>query len=299
LTQSGRRHGVHITNSPNEGNSAAISYQQFVKTEHGASASPGSTSNGGDGVTDESTWGPALPKALEKVLPFEPDFSIFLGSPVGLFLTLRGAHEVFDSLRNSHPDHPKAAPFHLPTRSMYNIFHPSDPVAYRIEPLLLAQDTEELPEPLYLTRIGEDVRLHVKAMQLGDTITKKLSQQRSSLTMFMSSITEQAQAVLQQIDDTSEKSGKKAKSNGESTKDGSLRFPLAGRGSRLDYQLQPRVIDSEYISAVTAHSQYFQNTDVLDFVMDLVQREEDIIDLTTDETIVSSMDFEHGRTTAS
>jgi hypothetical protein len=33
--------------------------------------------------------------------------------------------------------------------------------------------------------------------------------------------------------------------------------------------------------------------------MDLVQREEDIIDLTTDETIASSIDFDQGRTTAS
>ena len=35
------------------------------------------------------SWGPSLPKAIEQHLPFTPDFTIFFGSPLGLFLTLR------------------------------------------------------------------------------------------------------------------------------------------------------------------------------------------------------------------
>ena len=303
--QAGTMHGVHFTASPNEGNAAAISYQQFtgpggaaVKTEDETpSAATSDTSNISGG--DDGNWGPALPKALEKVLPFEPDFTVFLGSPIGLFLTLRGAHKVFDSIRDSHPDRPIAAPFKLPTRSMYNIYSPSDPVAYRIEPLLLPQDTKDLPEPRYLTRIGEDVRLHVRAMQISDEIAKTFSQKRSSLSMFVSAFSDHAQSVLQQIDDSTDQGAKKAKNDNLAIEGAELRFPLAGRGDRLDYQLQPRVIDNEYLSAVTAHSSYFQNTDITDFIMDLVQRKEDIIDLTTDETIASSMDFEEGRTVAS
>jgi hypothetical protein len=303
-------HGVHFTASPNEGNAAAISYQQFtgpggtaVKTEDETSSTTTTPKTPNtSGVIDDGNWGPSLPKPLEKVLPFEPDFTLFLGSPIGLFLTLRGAHKVFDTIRDAHPDRPIAAPFKLPTRSMYNIYSPSDPVAYRIEPLLLPQDTKDLPEPRYLTRIGEDVRLHVRAMQISDEIAKTFSQKRSSLSMFVSAFSEHAQSVLQQIDDSStEKRGGKKTKNDNPLIEGSteLRFPLAGRGDRLDYQLQPRVIDNEYLSAVTAHSSYFTNTDITDFIMDLVQREEDIIDLTTDETIASSIDFDQGRTTAS
>jgi hypothetical protein len=299
--QNGGTHGVHITNSRNEGNSAAISYQQFagsgtavkMEVDHGDMATTSThVCSLADGVN--GTWGPALPKPMERHLPFEPDFTIFLGSPVGLFLTLRGAHALFDNLRQAHPDHPRAAPFKLPTRAMYNIYSPSDPVAYRIEPILLAQDTKEIPEPQYLTRLGEDVRLHVKAMKLGNVISQSLSlkKQRSSLSILMNTFSEHASSVLNHIDEAN------AEKNA-SSQDGSLRFPLAGRGGRLDYQLQPRVIDSEYISAVTAHSSYFQNSDVTDFVMDLVQRKEDIIDLTTDETVASRMDYEPGRTTAS
>jgi hypothetical protein len=297
LEQGTTKHGVHITKSTTAGNAANISYQQFT---HGNNVtSPDVTmktedceaggANSGHNMPDLSGfWGPSLPQKLSKVLPFEPDFTVFLGSPIGLFLTLRGSHAVFDSMRGSSDDGStaKTSSFRLPTKSVYNIFSPSDPVAYRIEPLLLPLNTlvSELPEPLYLTRAGEGVRFHVKAMQLGDEITKALSKQRSSISMFMSTITEQASSVLQQIEDSSsvEKNSKKAKGDAGGAKDlyDTLRFPLGGRSARIDYQLQPRVIDNEYISAVTAHSSYFQNTDIIDFVIDLVDRKDDVIDLT-------------------
>ena len=48
-----------------------------------------------------------------------------------------------------------------------------------------------------------------------------------------------------------------------------ITFPLGGANKRIDYQLQPSVIDNEYVSAVLAHSTYFCNYDVIDFVIDL------------------------------
>jgi hypothetical protein len=100
------------------------------------------------------TWGPCLPQKMLQTIPFTPHLTVFLGSPVGLFLTLRGAHAVFDEMRAiaeaeraslipcDNDDEPPpvfnvtpiiCSPFSLPTTSLYNIFHPSDPVAYRIE----------------------------------------------------------------------------------------------------------------------------------------------------------------------
>ena len=46
------------------------------------------------------SWGPSLSKPLRRHLPLVPDFTMFLGSPIGLFLTLRGAHAVFDDMRD-------------------------------------------------------------------------------------------------------------------------------------------------------------------------------------------------------
>ena len=48
-------------------------------------------------------------------------------------------------------------------------------------------------------------------------------------------------------------------------------------------QLQPGVIDNEYITAVTAHSTYFFQLDIIDFLIDITVVEE-VIDLTGDNT---------------
>ena len=92
------------------------------------------------------TWGPCLSKKMLQTIPFTPDLMIFLGSPIGLFLTLRGAHPIFDELRavaeaeraklipcdNEEAETPRVfdvspiicSPFSLPVGALYNIFHP-------------------------------------------------------------------------------------------------------------------------------------------------------------------------------
>ena len=284
--------GVHISG---DGHSADVGYQNYASQENADQPKNG-------------TYGPSLPKPMERVLPFEPHHTIFLGSPIGLFLTLRGAHPVFDAMRNHLPDSPakpKTSPFQLPTKTMHNIFHPSDPVAYRIEPLLLAQGTaqHELPPPLYLTREGESVRLHVKAKQLGDQIRKSILEKKSTFTSFMSVVTDQAQTLLHQMDDRNnqaqgvdqQKRATASKEGDEDEKEEPLRFPLAGRTGRLDYQLQPNVIDSEYVSAVLAHSSYFASTDVIDYTIDLTrvkatEAQPMVVDLTgSDEVAMGSI----------
>ena len=44
-------------------------------------------------------------------------------------------------------------------------------------------------------------------------------------------------------------------------------FALGGESTRVDFQMQPDVIDNEYLSAVSAHSSYFVNEDLVDFLI--------------------------------
>jgi len=90
-------------------------------------------------AAQHGTWGPTLTKRMDRTIPFTPDCTIFLGSPLGIFLTLRGAHPVFDEMRAAAVEQvrlvakaspkdgpvrlPSASPFTLPTNSLYNIFH--------------------------------------------------------------------------------------------------------------------------------------------------------------------------------
>mmetsp|Transcript_30020 Transcript_30020/g.49586 ORF Transcript_30020/g.49586 Transcript_30020/m.49586 type:complete len:669 (-) Transcript_30020:281-2287(-) len=262
------------------------------------------TEEQGVNAVKHGAWGPSLPKPMKKCIPFIPDFTLFLGSPIGMFLTLRGAHAVFDEMlqmtvlkarakateaaadaeaeetattdEKANEEKPAieefvepiTSPFTLPSGSIYNVFHPSDPVAYRIEPLLLAQelaDTKMHP-PQYLTPKGQKVRLHLQAKQLGDDFVKSFQEKSSSVKGFFTAITEQATAALQTLGDGEEASKRQRVAN---LKQGPLNFALGGTSNRIDFCLQPGVIENEYFAAVTAHSCYFNNPDVIDFVLEL------------------------------
>ena len=292
--------GVHLT-----ANGADVGYQAYAARtdKHEMNARNGA-------------WGPSLPKPMTKCIPFVPDFTLFLGSPLGMFLSLRGAHAVFDEMLqmsihiarakatevaaeaeamsamvdakevNMHirqdmlppMEVPVASPFTLPSGSIYNIFHPSDPVAYRIEPLLLREGLPEaeLPPPRYLTKKGQKVRLHVQAKQLGDDLVKTFQERKSSVRDFFATITVQAVTALQAVGDDEHNSKRHLNSSSNTNiKRGPLKFALGGCSDRIDYSLQPGVIENEYLSAVSAHSSYFVNQDVIDFVIDLTDASPD------------------------
>lgn len=68
--------------------------------------------------------GAGQPNVIYPQLVFNPMSFYALGSPIGMFVTTRGITDL-------------GLDFELPTcEAFFNIFHPYDPVAYRIEPLI-------------------------------------------------------------------------------------------------------------------------------------------------------------------
>jgi hypothetical protein len=128
---------------------------------------------------------------------------------------------------------------YLYTLSLLQTRFYSDPVAYRIEPLLMSQDANEsdVPQPMYLTVPGQDVRLHVKAMQIGDVVRKSLFDQRKSGGGWGS--------LLGSLGSQAVDSSTATKRGVEGA--GTVAIPLGGKSNRVDFCLQPYVIDSEYI----------------------------------------------------
>jgi hypothetical protein len=51
------------------------------------------------------------------------------------------------------------------------------------------------------------------------------------------------------------------------TEEPTLKFALGGKSERVDFQLQPGVVENEYISAVSAHTSYWINDDLLEFLI--------------------------------
>ena len=133
-------------------------------------------------------------------------------------------------------------------------------------------NNDELPPPLFLTQDGKSVRLHVKARQVGDQIFKNLG---SISGLFDKSIETAAAAAAAADAEASRKLGSAEKEETESKthrpalciKGREMTFKLGGKTDRVDFQIQPGVIDNEYLSAVTAHSSYFSCEDVVDFLI--------------------------------
>lgn len=134
----------------------------------------------------------------------------------------------------------------------------SDPVAYRIEPLLLPEGVgrEEFPSPLFLTPDGKSVRLHVKARQGAEHIIKGLG---SLSAIFDKSVENAAHAAA--AADAEARKNADAAYTGSDEKEKTERsnfsgcikgrecsFLLGGRSTRVDFQIQPGVIDNEYLS---------------------------------------------------
>uniref|UniRef100_A0AAQ4PGE9 DDHD domain containing 2 n=1 Tax=Gasterosteus aculeatus aculeatus TaxID=481459 RepID=A0AAQ4PGE9_GASAC len=79
-------------------------------------------------------------------LAFHPQTFFAFGSPIGMFLTVRG-------LKQIDPN------YSFPTcKSFYNIYHPYDPVAYRLEPMIV---TDVDLEPMLIPHHKGRKRMHL------------------------------------------------------------------------------------------------------------------------------------------
>ncbi|KAJ3394564.1 hypothetical protein HDU84_007738 [Entophlyctis sp. JEL0112] len=87
-----------------------------------------------------------------KCLEFEVDKFFAVGSPVALFLLLKG-----DKLQGrGHPEAKQidAGIARPACNAVYNVFHPHDPVAYRFEPLACKMMAKEKPVPIQYNKGG-------------------------------------------------------------------------------------------------------------------------------------------------
>eukprot|EP00536_Pseudo-nitzschia_multiseries_P005891 jgi/Psemu1/286085/fgenesh1_pg.120_\ len=228
-----------------------------------------------DSKVEPGKWSPELPEPIKEVLPFEPNCTMFMGSPIGLFLSLRGAHDDFESIPNKdhNPKKPKISPFKLPSGAIYNIFSNDDPVAYRIEPLLLNQGTkkEDIPEPKDL-RKGTGKGLINMATGIASTAANSLT---STMSYLFGAASESASnratetPTVTSGDDSDERN--RPDQEGEQ-----WAFPLSGKSGRLDYKLQHEITFPP-VTALTAHSNYFEEPDVAEFVIDALNRQPDAL----------------------
>ncbi|XP_001356520.3 proline-rich protein 36 isoform X1 [Drosophila pseudoobscura] len=240
------------------------------------------------------TMGPAgtgQPVINYTQLIFHPKKFFALGSPIGMFVTIRGIDQL-------------GLDFHLPTcPGFYNIFHPFDPVAYRIEALVNADMNGIRPVLIphhkgrkrmhlelreTMTRVGADIKQRfmdtfkttLDSVNFLATVTKVKKEAEETLEK---QVLNQTSSQFQKENDdqedisvasTSTKTRNRTYSNSTTASDPEfveLDFPLGklNDSKRVDYVLQEAPLEfiNEYIFALSSHVCYWGSEDTILFVM--------------------------------
>ncbi|XP_042344456.1 phospholipase DDHD2 [Plectropomus leopardus] len=194
-------------------------------------------------------------------LAFHPQTFFAFGSPIGMFLTVRG-------LKHIDPN------YTFPTcKSFYNIYHPYDPVAYRIEPMIV---TEMDLEPMLIPHHKGRKRMH---LELKDSLTRMSMDLKNnvlgSLRTAWQSFSRLPVAALPPVDegettierDLQEAQGvcEEAESSvsAEQAEQPEIKVGMLNGGRRIDYVLQEKPIESfnEYLFAIQSHLCYWESED--------------------------------------
>ncbi|EPY82277.1 phospholipase DDHD2 [Camelus ferus] len=190
-------------------------------------------------------------------LIYKPEIFFAFGSPIGMFLTVRG-------LKRIDPN------YKFPTcKGFFNIYHPFDPVAYRIEPMVVPGVEFE---PMLIPHHKGRKRMH---LELREGLTRMSMDLKNnllgSLRMAWKSFTRAPYPALQ-ASETAEETEAEPESGSEKPSDVSTEeSPAAGKedappinvgmlngGQRIDYVLQEKPIESfnEYLFALQSHLCY-------------------------------------------
>ena len=191
------------------------------------------------------------------------DHLFCIGSPLGMFLTIRGGHGHGELKRSSK----------LPTCSRYyNIFHEFDPVAYRVEPLIDPQFAHI--EPVDLQRFDKSLPIQKKIKNSVDAVhgaVKAIYNNITSITLptLSFSATEPSTNEKNSNHDVSEATNENREPLALALEEG---FGMLNASQRLDFQLLSSDVEvvTNYIASAKGHGSYWTSADFINFVKDKI-----------------------------
>lgn len=206
--------------------------------------------------------GAGITKINYPQLSFSPKALFAMGSPIGMFVTVRG----LDSLGED---------FALPNcEAFFNIFHPYDPVAYRIESLINPKLASV--KPMLIPHHKGRKRIH---LELKETLTRVGADLKQRVvdsvkhtwnSLFQLGVVpaigppiEEPTAIIEEED------GDEAAKNQEVEPPLTESVGILNKGRRVDYVLQesPFELFSEYISSLRSHVCYWESEDTMLFIL--------------------------------
>ena len=191
---------------------------------------------------------------------FAVDNAFMLGSPIAVFLMIRNQRS------------PLSHDYSLQGCSrVFNIFHPYDPVAYRIEPLLNPRNADVEPRIMTHWNGGFRVQYHTKRL-FKKIVNETLRAQQSVIDAVEESMTKIGllDYSLDTLADEAEDDDDDDSLDYSSDDSGARRVVCGNlnEGRRIDYMLQEKEIEhaNEYVAALAAHSSYWIEKDLSLFV---------------------------------
>ncbi|KAG1951072.1 SEC23-interacting protein isoform X2 [Pimephales promelas] len=199
-------------------------------------------------------------------LDFEPVNFFALGSPIGMFLTVRGVEKIEES-------------YQLPTcKGFFNIYHPLDPVAYRIEPLILPDiEMEPVLIPHHkgrkrlhlelkesLSRMGSDLKHgFISSLKTAWQTLNEFARAHTSSTQLHEQLAMVASQIKAQEEMQEEESKMVESPEPQKEEETHVQVGLLNGGNRIDYVLQEKPIESfnEYLFALQSHLCYWESED--------------------------------------
>lgn len=186
-------------------------------------------------------------------LAFEVDTFFAVGSPIGVFLSLRNIRLGIGNGKGYWED--DGIDEEMPAcKRLFNIFHPFDPVAYRIEPLICKEYIPEQPVFVPYHRGGR--RLHIGMQEFG----KEMSARSRAFVQSIGVAGDRVAKVFSSAQQEQEK--EVAEKPKERTYGSFMVEKLTGDpNGRIDFMLQDATFEHQYLQAISSHTAYWQDPD--------------------------------------
>ncbi|PKI55011.1 hypothetical protein CRG98_024611 [Punica granatum] len=191
-----------------------------------------------------------------------------VGSPLGVFLALRNIRIGIGKGRD-YWDEENIIEEMPACRQMFNIFHPFDPVAYRVEPLVCKEYIGKRPVIIPYHKGGK--RLHIGFQEFTEDLAARSQAIMDNLSNFRAK-------VLTVCQSKNRESLEEAAQDGEDKYErsyGSLMIErLTGsEDGRIDHVLQDKTFEHPYISAIGSHTNYWRDFDTALFILKHLYRD--------------------------
>ncbi|KAL9382373.1 hypothetical protein Peur_025408 [Populus x canadensis] len=199
-------------------------------------------------------------------LEFKVDTFYAVGSPLGVFLSLHnvriglGKGKEYWAEENISEEMPAC-------RQMLNIFHPFDPVAYRIEPLVCKEFISKRPVIIPYHKGGR--RLHIGFQEF----TEDLAARSQAIINHLNVVKVKVLTVCQSKIADSEEEAENVNEKEERTYGSIMMERLTGSEGRIDHMLQDKTFEHPYLQAIGAHTNYWRDQDTALFILKHLYRE--------------------------